>query len=245
MSDPGSPIDLDSLSEPTRAYINECAALLSERLGDFGIALPEDGVDEMVADWLSESRLPGEDIDDIAARLTTDDVATEIATHLLAQIAEERPGTDPFAHDATIPLPLPVASRLINSLTVCTEIALINNDLDRTHGLVAACCAVSGILTHALVEGELVESPVQLAHEGNEYEFPGPLVMFPQPGLAYCARMIAGTAENLEDQIYDVAIDDPDGEERERFIHALLSDAQGIRLFTQQFGVDPNPSNGS
>lgn len=231
-----------STSPAVHAFLADAETALTARLDQFGVSLPENGVHQVVAAWLDDTAGPnGPEI--YVVDRDPADMAEELAAYMLSQIAEERPGTDPFAHEATIPLPLSVAYRLIQSMSIAAQISLENDDPDRAHGLLSAISAVSGRATNALLTGAAIDGAIDVSGpNGTVAAFDGPLVLLPQPGLAYITRMLTAVADGLADGDYESGQDD---ETVVRLVRALASDAAGIRAFTRQFGIDPNPTDRS
>lgn len=221
------------------------AAAVRARLGEFGVAMPVEESIEMVLAWVDQTAA-----DTRQARETVivhagppDQVAFRLADDLLLSIAEERPGTDPFSHDATIPVPVALVGLTAQALTVLADLALANGAPFAVHAATTTAGSLLARLTQAFSGGPVEMGPVTVGEEDSAV-IDGPIVRLPQPGLAYTARMLENAAARLEQGRWGLP-----PTERAVTIDLLATnftrEAARLRFLTAHYGQPSTPTPGS
>jgi len=219
-------------------YLHQVCDAVAARLGEYNVSLsPQETLWSAVA-WLRgqvEEQVSPPEI--IVREIAVSDAAQAIVAVLLSGIAEERPGTYPFEHDAVIPVPLPVLMRTIHALAIIANLATQNGKNHQIGYLTAAIGALARIAAESnILEQDSISSSDE---DGSDLNIEPPYCMAPQPGLAFCARIIEGAARDLRDHVLEPRVD---GEEidGQLLAESLENDASGLRLLNHVFGVNPN-----
>ena len=229
--------DFSSRPEITR-FLHRVSEAVTNGLAGYNVSLSPPETLWAAMSWLmgeSENQSTSPEI--IAEETPVEDAALSIVSLLLASIAEERPGTYPFDHAATIPVPMPVLMRTIHALAIIVNVSTQNGRFNQTGYLTGAIGALARIAAGQDFMGQ--ETIVPDGRGEPDLTIDPPYCFVPQPGLAFCARVIEGVARDLRDgslapsvdgQIIDVV----------QLVHSLENDALGLRLLNRAFGVSPD-----
>lgn len=177
--------------------MNVCA-----RMSDFGADLPLMEAEKAAYQWLRTMQDSSDQALGILAdsEEALDELAATIVTTIMLDLAEERPGTNPWSHERNVPLPLTFAYSQIQILSAITSMAMSNRDIRWAENSNANVIALSGLL------GQISNhTPI------NKDERPRTdgLIFVPQPAMAYVARFLRNTAEKIDKDKWLPALDGP------------------------------------
>lgn len=166
-----------------------------------------------------------------------------IADDILASLAEERPGTDPFSHEANILVPLIFVFTLINSLSLSVKIAIQNEEIDFALSLTETIGGLSyfmGQKTDQIMPLTNIDVS-EIGKDGTSL-LPGPSVLIPQSALAYISRLMTDIIAKLNlDRLK------PNLEEGLVSVEVLATQFQRqldlLVLLRARYGNSGNPSN--
>lgn len=174
-----------------------------------------------------------------------DKAADQIAHKLLLDIAEERPGSDPWEHEPTVPVHIALVGTLLHSLNICVNLALGNHD----DGWALYCLALSGKISSGMAEQLMTHDKPEekeiVIDYGNHMlmKMNGIVIYYPQSGLAATARILEGTALRLEKTLWKVGDEMP--QISEMTASNLRKEAHILRGLTGAYGSQTGPREGS
>lgn len=238
-------------NEPVRRtpeeFVNALTENVAERLNGFGLDIDPSEAATVITRWAEN--VTAEQTFERSAVLYANDkqmneMAESLVSELLAEIAEERPGTDPWEHEATIPFPLPILLMQITYLALCSNLA-IRNGADRW---ALTANANSASIADIIVSQITLETPEVVEHRvlhGTESrKVYGQTVMLPQPGLANLARFYENVVFHVERSLWEMAPDaDPD--ERQATLGTLRTHAALMRDLNTRYGRPAGPRRNS
>lgn len=200
-------------------------------LGEYRITLDEHATLLAAQSWLiDEAHRTATSPETIARRVPAREAALSLTAELLSSIAEERPGTYPFDHAATIPVPLNTAMRTIHALSIVVSIYAGNNRSHRIPGLTNAIGALARIV------GGTASLP---APSASPQDSAASVFLVPQPGIAYCARIIEGAARDLDLGTLDPLFEEGEEVTIDDLVISLRTDAHELRALNTRHGRSP------
>lgn len=239
-------------------WVESLNDVLGTKLDEFGVFLaPAEAIPAIVKWTLSTAMQQNVTINElIATTHNLDEIADAIRDTLLLEIAEERPGTNPWEYDSTIPVPLPIAMMTIHTLSVCTRIAIDNRSFRWAHTANSLITSWANAVSQCSLKDKIVNDQVDvLLRPDTRKPVDGPVVYMPQPGVAYTARMIEGYAKRVDTRWWRIsddqdAMDEPlpvevDDDTRETLIRNLEQNAAMLRDFNERYGATTQPHQGS
>lgn len=224
------PLRSESECTSVQDFLEALCQAITARLSDYQVGLSTHETVLVAQEWLTSTSLDAsEPLDAMIASISVEDASLAIVSELLADIAEERPGTYPFGHEATIPIPLTLILRTIHALSILINLMVAN---ERPHKVAFLAGAI----------GALTRITAQQANERSLHT-PAPeeedIFLMPQPGVAFCARLIENAAREIDTGYLtvDFGSDDVDLDD---FLVALRGDAEALRARNRQYGINPN-----
>lgn len=239
-----------TVSEPQKRTPTDFVAVLTaavrDRMTGFGLVLDPSEATTVIAKW-AEHVMREKKFERSAILYADDtqiaDIADSLVSQLLADIAEERPGTDPWEHEANIPFPLPILLMQNTYLSLCSTLAVHNS---ATLWAKQANASISGI-TDAILEQITLETPEvtthQVLHNGEMRNVYGQPINVPQPALAYLARYYENVVFHIERGLW--ILEDDTEEERFTTISILTSQAALMRNLNERYGRPTGPKRRS
>lgn len=228
------PLRSESECLTVQDFLEILCQAITTRLDEYQVGLSSHETVLVAQEWLTNTSLAThQPVEVVIATTPIEDASLAVVSELLADIAEERPGTYPFGHEATIPIPLPLILRTIHALSILINLMIANGRPHRVAFFAGAIGALTRITAQQVGEQTMSAPP-----QDEDVAF-----LMPQPGIAFCARLIENAARDI-DMGYlavDFGADDIDVED---FIIALRNDAQALRARNRQFGVNPNWEDG-
>lgn len=229
-------------------FVNAITSAVSERLSTFGLEIDPTEAATIIARW-AEKVADEHTFERSSVLYATENDISEIADNLVSQllgdIAEERPGTDPWDHEATIPVPMSFLLIEQTYLATCATLAL-RNDADKWARHAIACI---GQISEAILEATTRETPppvtvMEILLRGEMRPVRGQAIFIPQPAAAYIARFYENVAFHVERGLWDLH-DPSDAEEREATLETLTTHAEMLRDLNARFGRKPGPRRDS
>lgn len=218
------------------------AVLISDELLQFGLTVSLSEAVLAIDNWLGTAATnTGVSVEEAAAALgDLEPVAQEIVHSTALALGEERPGTDPWKHDANIPMPLPLAN-VIQAALALTEMLATYNDADTW----VRYASQTGVLLNALIEKQteeldIDEMEIRLSN-GNRGFIVAPIIYLPQPAVAYIARLIEVVSTRVQQSRWSVP-DDLDDEGIRQAIINLKEQAMSMRELNIRYGVPAGPT---
>jgi hypothetical protein len=216
------------------SYLHKLCAEMASILREYHTTLDRHVLLLAAQSWIiDESNRTSTSPKAVVQRVPVQDAALSLAASLLSDIAEERPGTYPFDHKPNIPVPIETIMRTIHALSVVISIFAEDNRGSR----IPALTSTIGSLARIVGSDHPVDEPATLNHEGD---ISSAIYLVPQPGLAYCARVIEGIVQDLKQGFLDMVIDEMQDESLDALITNLGSDAVALRNLNAQYGQTPN-----
>lgn len=238
-------------------WVESLNDVLGTKLDEFGVFLaPAEAIPAIIKWTLSTAVEKNVTINDlISASTNLDEIADAIRDVLLLEIAEERPGTDPWEYESTIPVPLPIAMMTIHTLSVCTRIAVDNRSFRWAHTANSLITSWANAVSQCSLKNQMENDKIDVLLSDKHKPVDGPVVLLPQPGVAYTARMIEGYAKRVDSRWWRIT-DEPDAtdaplsadvddETRDTLIRNLEQNAAMLRDFNTRYGVTTQPQQGS
>lgn len=205
------------------------AIVITDKLAEFSAEIPLPEAEQTALQWVLNVQESNPETLDVLANSheSIQALGDEIAYTILSNIAEERPGTNPWSHERRVPLPYSLAFSQLRLLTAVTQVALFNKDYRWAENAVANTLALTTLLAEPNIgaEGKLSENR---------------LMLVPQPAMAYVARYLKNTHTKIENHEWVVSsqtISNP-----EEFPVLLSRHAAILSKLTSTFGrpVGPN-----
>ena len=185
-------------------YLNRLSVAIKQKLISYSIDINGTEARQFVKKWfhnLEETR-PDEVLNMLADRHNSiEDLSSDIVQTVLLDIAEERPGTNPWGHSATIPLPEHLLSRIAATLSACSIISAANGAHDWALNASANAIAANNYHASAIAKGEVLEDEeAEILINGDIKSYKGRVLLIPQPASAYLARFFENTLMRIIDQ---------------------------------------------
>jgi hypothetical protein len=179
-------------------------------------------------------------------RLDASSMARSIAQEVLADMAEERPGTNPFDHPGTIPVSLPLLIWVTQGLTVASDLAMVNGQTVLAHEGLAGVVSFLSFSVRSIPRDEIPEPTnpdVEVNDNGFDEGFP--IILLPQSAVAYIARRIEGAMSNLEEGHWALPLEGDDEEELETVMTNFFNQSYSLRALNQRYGQSGLPTERS
>lgn len=222
-------------TDPIQEVAQSLASNVCERLSEFGSDIPEPEAARAAYSWLSAIHETSPDAYRIlqASPEALDELASAIVTSIVLDLAEERPGTNPWSHERNVPLPLSLAYSQLQLLTAITDLAITNQDYRWAENSNANALALSGLLGQ-------IPSHRHMEKDDND---PGEGIIYtPQPAMAYVARFLRNTADRISTDKWSNATHGPltrhDNVPKLFRQHATI-----LERLTKAFGRPVNPKS--
>lgn len=188
--------------ELLREAARKIASNVCSRMSEFGADLPLHEAEAAAFAWLNVMRDSSDQAFDILIKSeeALDELASTIVMSIMLDLAEERPGTNPWAHERNVPLPMTFAYSQIQILSAITSMAISNQDLRWAENSNANVIALSGLLGQITSHTPIAKDNKPLK-EG--------IIFVPQPAMAYVARFLRNTAEKIDKDKWLPALEGP------------------------------------
>lgn len=217
-------------SLPPRRYATTVANLIVANLHEFGVTVPVSVAERFV----------NAQIEDVAANLKVEkrtavkkfpeaaEYASTVAVQLLVNLAEERPGTDPWLdQQGNIPVTLLDLLSALASLAIANGVAMENEAYEMA----------------TVIQRATIDMTVWLeAKAKTEQDFSG-LILAPQTGLAFCVRILRAAGEELMSGNW--ALPETETVAQADVALRLWSDADALDKAKSQYGTPPTPTEHS
>jgi hypothetical protein len=185
-------------------YLNNLSNAIKQKLSSYSIEINGTEARHFVKKWFKnlEENRPDEILGMLADRHNSiDELSSDIVRTVLLDIAEERPGTNPWAHEPTIPLPEHLLPRISATLSACSIISAANGAHDWALNATANSLAANNYHASAIAKGKVIEddeAEILINDEIKSYR--GRILLIPQPASAYLARFFENTLMRIIDQ---------------------------------------------
>jgi hypothetical protein len=219
------------------------------RLDGFGIHLSLTESRPIVERWVRLTATnQGKEAEEFAILINdVDPLVDDICDALLGELAEERPGTDPWGHEALIPVPVGILTMIVHALTLCVDLASSNSSPAWARNANTNMSRISTLLTDQIISNTFTTDRMHVLMRGKMLPVYGPVVTAPQPALAHLARFFEGTALRVEQGSWH--IDGQEGAASDAEIASLnknlTAHAVLLRDLTSRFGRRTEPAPGS
>lgn len=243
------PFDMDLSEHWGRTPSEVCetlAVLVANEMAHYGLTVHIAEATPVIDRWLCKAAdSTGLTPEAVAAALgDLRPVAHEIAASTALSLAEERPGSDPWAHACIIPVPLPVAMVTGAGINVCEMIAIYNEA-----STWAAYARETGTRFQRLLdEQDVNDLPVGemeiLMRSGERGVMFGPITHMPQPATAYIARFFDMVADRVMRNQWEMP-EELDSRESDTMVSNIKGHASMLRDLNARFGYSGNPTTGS
>jgi hypothetical protein len=196
--------------------ITELAAKVEAILMTYALEIPDESTRNVINLILSKQEHEmGKSRHQLLEEMATDpdDIADYISRQVLLLLVEERPGTNPFDHEGTIPVPLQVFAVAMHNLTLVANVAVVNNSLGLSRDTVQAVGSMAYLIAESTIAGipsREIEIPIG---ENDEMEtITGPFILTPQSGVAYIIRRLEGAEDSLHSGTWKIPESESDVE---------------------------------
>lgn len=232
---------------PQARFVSDLSDLVGQRLLDWGVFYPAKDAVGVIVKWTARTaRASGcRSLEEfiVLARDDMDGHADAVFAEMLLGIAEERPGSDPWAHEDRIPLPASIAGMVAHTLVLCATVAFANDADSWALHATTLSSGYTGKLSELLATAGAAddEDTMTVRGQGGMVEIRGPFTVVPQPAAAYTARFLEACADRLEQGRW-VTSRDGDTPAREAEVAANLRlEAVMLRDLTARFGTPTAP----
>lgn len=171
-------------------YANRLSSKVQKELLEYSITLDKSEAGRLAKKWIHEleASRPEEVLNLLSSNSSITELSQTIVETILLNIAEERPGTNPWEHEANIPVPLNLALSKISTLGLASSIAIHNEDKAWAENANANIIAASNYIASRLSRGHVKEDSMNISFNGEMKSYEGLIVYIPQPAMAYIAR---------------------------------------------------------
>lgn len=227
-------------------YLNRLSNAIKHKLSAYSIEINSTEARHFVKKWfrkLEEDR-PEEVLNMLSDRHNSiDDLSSDIVQTVLLDIAEERPGTNPWGHEPTIPLPEHLLPRIAATLSACAIISSANGVHDWALNATANALAANNYHASAIAKGKVLENEeaeILINDEIKSYQ--GRVLLVPQPASAYLARFFENTLMRIIDQNWVVPKEINSWTET---VATLKIESDLLRHLNSLYGRKPSPGSNS
>lgn len=224
-------------------FVAKLTDLVGEKLKEYDVFYsPADAVPSIVTWLVSTAEEHGQKLDDFISEndrdAALDDIVDSITQMLMLQIAEERPGSDPWDFNKTIPIPVSVALLMNHVLILCANLAYGNNADAWALNAVNSSGSLTACLAEQFIRSEQENVDMVVITRDGEKLVAGPVVLIPQPALAYLARFFESAALRVEKKLWNV---DEEEVPLEEVYENIRQQARVARFLCLKYGVSPGP----
>jgi len=223
---------------PNNPYLS-VAQKIEEVLSEYEFHCPESALYELTRQWVEDELAQDKTKSSILKNMkkNPNQAASVIAAEILSEMAEERPGTDPFDHPGRIPISLSALLWVTQGLTMASGVAMFNNNNALAQESIAGVIA---LLNKANDPTSLEELTLILGKEGlEELDLEESIILVPQSGLAYVARKLEGTLHNIEDGFWAYPVSESESQD---FIYeSIYTQAELVRDLNAIYGESTDP----
>lgn len=238
-------VDARDLSAHAR-YVSDLTELVGQFVDEFDVFYsPADAIPTIVRWTVGAAREAGVTVDAFIRSSGADlqACAVEVGHLVLLELAEERPGTDPWGHELVVDVPMPAVGMMVHALSLCGNLALGNDAAAWAHQALALTGRVSALAAEQFLRGEQRPGSMLVRVRGGELPMQGPILKFPQPALSVVARFLDGVAARVERGVWSLG--PLSREDREDLALNLRHESTMLRDLTARFGSRVGPVNGS
>lgn len=235
------------MSESIRAnqITTDLVALVKALLMTYDLEIPEESTRNVIDIILNQQEHDlGKSRDQLLEEmaLNLDDMANYISQQVLMLLSEERPGTNPFDHYGTIPVPLQTFAIAMHNLTLIANIAVVNNSVGLSRDTVQAVGSMAYLLMEASIAGipsREIEIPID--EDGEPNTITGPFILTPQSGVAYIIRRLEGAEDSLHSGEWKIPRGESDSD-LDEFIDDLVEIVPILISLNKQYGQTGEPT---
>jgi hypothetical protein len=187
-------------------YSSRLAIMLQKELTSYGMQIDKFEASRLAKKWLYEleASKPEEVLSLLSYADSAQNLSHTIVENILLNIAEERPGTNPWKHEAIIPMPLHLALSQIASLSLASTIAFSNSSPDWAQNAQASIIAASNYISNKILKKEIQEDEAEILVNDEVRTYYGEVVYLPQPAVAYLARFFENMVMRIIEQGWTV-----------------------------------------
>jgi hypothetical protein len=171
-------------------YATRLSSKVQKELLGYGITLDKSEANRLAKKWVYEleASRPEEVLNLLSLSSSVTELSQTIVETILLNIAEERPGTNPWEHEANIPVPLNLGLSIIATLGLASSIAIHNEDKKWAENANSNIIVASNYIASRLSRGHVKEDSMEISFNGEMKSYEGLIVYVPQPAMAYIAR---------------------------------------------------------
>lgn len=233
---------------PANPYL-KLARNVQDLLREYEFDCSEEASYYLVEQWVKQRAEKTDNSErDIARelKLDTSNAARSIAQEILADMAEERPGTNPFDHPGTIPVSLPLLIWVTQGLAVASDLALMNGQTVLAHEGISSIVSFLSFAIQSTPRDEIPEpTNPNVEVEDNGFNEGYPIILLPQSAIAYAARRIEGAMFSLEEGNWGLPLEGDNVEELETVMTNFSNQAYVLRSLNQRYGQSGLPTERS
>lgn len=183
-------------------YARNLARFLQKELTSYGMQIDKFEASRLAKKWLFEleASKPEEVLNLLSSSGSVETLSQTIVENVLLNIAEERPGTNPWKHEAIIPIPLHLALTQISTLALASTISLANADGEWAQNSQANIMAASNYVAGKIARQEVFQDEAHIFVNDEVKIFNGDVVYLPQPAVAYLARFFENIIVRIVEQ---------------------------------------------
>jgi hypothetical protein len=183
-------------------YANRLSNRVQKELLEYSIDLDKSEANRLAKKWMYEleANRPEEVLNLLSSNSSLSDLSQAIVETILLNIAEERPGTNPWEHEANIPIPLNLALYQISTLGLASSVATKNEDKAWAENANSNVMAASNYIAARLSRGQVAEDSMKIILNGETKSYSGLIVYIPQPAMAYMARFFDNVILRIVEQ---------------------------------------------
>jgi hypothetical protein len=240
----------DNLPSRTRnhaQFVSEVTDSVTAVLSEYGVFYPPtEAIGTIIKFTLHHAQENRMTVDAYINSLeSVDGIVEEIRNELLLEIAEERPGTNPWEHEGNIPVPVPVVTMTIHAVSMCANLAYAENASAWAQQALDIIGQMSAASSEWMLTNNLEIRDINILLSGGTRTFPGPVVYLPQSGVACTARFFEAVASRISSGLWTISDEDTDGVTAEATAANLRHEAAMLRNLNVQFGHKVGPTRQS
>jgi hypothetical protein len=190
-------------------YANLLSKYVREELLEYSISLDKFEANRLAKKWMYEleANRPEEVLNLLSSDSLLTDISRSVVETILLNIAEERPGTNPWEHEAYIPIPLNLAISQISTLGLASSIATRNEDQVWAENATSNIIAASNYIASEISQGRVKKESIEISFNGEVKNYVGMIVYIPQPAGAYIARFFDNVILRIVEQAWIIPED--------------------------------------
>lgn len=234
-------------------FVNVLSLNVSLRLAELGIDMPLDDTQKTVFRWLQKTYIGRNGSLEALFPVPLSIVralSEEISLAVAGEIAEERPGTDPWEHTPEIPVPLMLLTIIGHILTITARTAYHNGNLPWMEQGMRNVTSLWAHLAEQVGNDLGTEQRVEFPNdaEGNRRVYPGLAYKLPQSAVAHVARYLETSAERLGSGEWKMDSEEAslaDKQLDQQFIENILDMSEILRNLNKVYGRPVGPGSNS